>query len=561
MISSYVFAAQQRVVSMPLSPQMRSSPRYPAVLAAAPAFAGAVAIGAGTLVLCGWYWGQETLKRVLPTLVAMNPLTATLFILSGSALLMVAVPGIPPTLKTAGRILAAVVAAVALLKLADLFLQWLPNFDEILFPRKLVSVQDAPPNRMAPNTALNFVLLGLATMTADLRNKRCTFSQALAILASLGALLPITGYAYGARSFQGHPAFIPMALHTAVVFLILALGVFFASRSAALTQVFLSDQPSGILARRLFPLSILLTLLLGWLRLWGDQHELYDNAFGTALFAISLCVLLALLVRWAVWTIGRLEAERAAANARLHELSRRKDEMIAIVSHDLCTPLTGFRMVIDIVREDPKRATGELFNLMDHSARRMVAMVRGLLDIARLQSDDVALELSDVRVSDVIRESIEPLTINANAKNISLELDAAPSEPLVRADRLRLAQIFNNLLSNAVKFTPSGGQVNVHVEPEGETVRVTIKDTGVGIPPHDLPHVFDKYFQAGTKSTAGEPGTGLGLAIVRDMVRLHAGRIEVESTVGQGTTFTVCLPAEPEAAARAAATTASERHR
>jgi signal transduction histidine kinase len=534
---------------MTLSPQIDSARRYPAALTALPASAGVVAIAVGTLVLCGWYWGQETLKRVLPALVAMNPLTAVLFIFSGSALLMVAGPGARPAMKTAGRILSALVAVVGLVKLGDLFVGWLPNLDEVLFRGNLIASQDAVPNRMAPNTAFNFLLIGLATMTADLRRKWYHLSQALTILAGFGALLPITGYAYGARSFQGHPAFIPMALHTAVVFFILALGVFFASRAAGPTRVFLNDKPSGILARRLFPLSIVLTLFLGWLRLWGDRRGLYDNAFGTALFTIALCVLLALLVRWAVWTLGRLEAERAAVSLRLQELSRRKDEMIAIVSHDLCTPLTGFRMVIDIVREDPARAKGELLDLMDHSARRMVAMVRGLLDIAKLQSDEVALELSDVRVSDVIRESIEPLTINANAKDISLELTAAPSEPVVRADRLRLSQIFNNLLSNAVKFTPNGGQVSVRVEPEGETVRVTIKDTGVGIPPHDLPHVFDKYFQAGTKSTAGEPGTGLGLAIVRDMVRLHAGRIGVESTVGEGTTFTVCLPTEPDRAA------------
>lgn len=530
---------------MTIFPQVESPRRYSIILAALPAVAGAIAIVVGALVLSGWLWEWETLKRVFPQMVAMNPLTAALFVCSGSALLVIAQPGARPGIRIIARSLSALVAMIGLVKLADLFVGWLPNFDEMLFAGKLTDVQDRLPNRMAPNTALNFVLIGLATASADRPSKRFPLSQALAILAGFGALLPITGYAYGAESFQGHPAFIPMALHTAIVFFILALGVFFASRSARLTQVFLSDQPSGILARRLFPLSILLTLLLGWLRLWGDRHGLYDNVFGTALFAIALCVLLALLVRWAVWTIGRLEAERAAANMRLQELSRRKDEMIAVVSHDLCTPLTGFRMVIDLLRHNPARASGELLDLMDHSARRMVAMVRGLLDIAKLQFHDIALELSDVRVSDVIRESIEPLTINANAKHITVKLDAAPSEPVLRADRLRLSQIFNNLLSNAVKFTPSGGQVSVRVEPDGEAVRVVVKDTGVGIPRNDLPHVFDRYFQASTKSTAGESGTGLGLAIVRELVLLHAGRIDVESTVGQGTTFTVCLPAEP----------------
>jgi signal transduction histidine kinase len=220
--------------------------------------------------------------------------------------------------------------------------------------------------------------------------------------------------------------------------------------------------------------------------------------------------------------------------------------MIAVVSHDLCSPLTGFRMVIDLLREDPANASGELLDIMDHSARRMVSMVKGLLDVARLQSHELTLELTDVLVSDVVRESIEPLAINANAKHIALHVYTPESEPLIRADRLRLSQVFNNLLSNAVKFTSAGGEVTVRIEYDRDSVRVAVQDTGLGIPKSDLPHLFDKYYQATSKPTAGESGTGLGLAIVREFVLLHAGRIDVESIVHRGTTFTVWLPTDPK---------------
>jgi signal transduction histidine kinase len=176
----------------------------------------------------------------------------------------------------------------------------------------------------------------------------------------------------------------------------------------------------------------------------------------------------------------------------------------------------------------------------------MVSMVRGLLDVAKLQSDTPAIELGDVVVSEVIRESMEPLKMNANAKHIGLELATPSAEPVVRADRLRVSQIFNNLLSNAVKFTSEGGKVSVIVEPHGDGVRVKVQDTGLGIAQSDLPRVFDKFYQASTKSTAGEAGAGLGLAIVRELVLLHQGRIDVDSAVNRGTTFSVYLPGRPE---------------
>jgi signal transduction histidine kinase len=473
----------------------------------------------------------------------MNPMTAALFVSAGVNLTIFSLRERSPRLNATAKMLAALVIAAGLTKLADVTFGWLPNVDEFFFTSKLSGSQDRLPNRMAPNTAFDFLLIGLSLLTLDCSAKKFCPSQAFAILAAFGALLPLTGYAYGVQSFRGMRSFIPMALHTAVTFLVLATGLFFARADSPLTEVFTTNDPRGVLARRLFPLAVLLTLLLGWLRVYGERLELYESAFGTALFAIFLSILFAILVRWTVWTVGKLEAERAAATARLHEVNRRKDEMIAVVSHDLCSPLTGFRVVIDLLRDTPDRPSGELLEIMDQSARRMVSMVRGLLDVAKLEAEQIELERDDVLVSEVIRQSIEPRSINASAKHITITLDVASREPTLHADRLRLSQIFNNLLSNAVKFTAPGGRVLVNVTPAGENVRIDVADTGLGIARNDLPHVFDRYYQASTKATAGEKGTGLGLAIVRELVLLHGGQIDVSSELNRGTTFTVSLPA------------------
>jgi signal transduction histidine kinase len=311
-----------------------------------------------------------------------------------------------------------------------------------------------------------------------------------------------------------------------------------------LAGVFSARDARGVLARRLLPGGIILVFFLGWLRVVGEEHDLYEPRFGVALYAVVFVLLLTVLVIWSVLAVGRVEAERAAINARLAALNRRKDEMIAVVSHDLCSPLTGFRMVIDLLRER-NEPTEDLLNLMDHSARRMVAMVRGLLDVSKLQSDKMELERKDILVSDLVRHSIQPLKINADAKQITLNLAVAEGEPQISADPLRVTQIFNNLLSNAVKFTGRGGSVSIAVAPEERGVTVSISDTGLGIPAAELEHIFDKFHQTSTKATEGEAGAGLGLAIVRELVLLHGGKISVNSQVGEGTTFAVYLPQTP----------------
>jgi signal transduction histidine kinase len=528
------------------------------ILTAMPAMASLITVSVGTLVLIGWQFDLAPLKRVLPGFVAMNPATAVLFILSGSSLFLSLRRDASAKARGLAKSFAVFIILVAAAELMELAGAWHSRADEILFASKLGLDVTGVPNRMAPNTTLNFLLTGLALLLVDRQGQRATMSQALAMVIGFGALLPITGYAYGVSTFRGLASFIPMALHTATAFLFLALGLFFASPQGHLAEVFAQPDSRGVLARQLFPLAIAVTLLLGWLRLWGERLELYESAFGTTLFALTLCVMLAILVRWTLQTLDKLESERAGVLARLHDANRRKDEMIAVVSHDLCSPLTGFHLVIDMLRGSGNRETEDMLDLLDHSTRRMISMVRGLLDARKLESEALELELEDLRVSEVVKNSLEPLAINAGAKNVALRFHASADEPILRADRLRLAQVFNNLLSNAVKFTEPGGRVDVTMEAEPDGLCLHVIDNGLGIPERDLPNVFDKYYQGGNKATGGEKGVGLGLSIVREIVVAHGGRIDVASEVNHGTTFSVFLPTEDRNGAHSAR--AEEEH-
>lgn len=230
------------------SPRPNETPdavRLPALLGRLPIVASALAVCVGWVVLLGWSLEIEQLKRVVPGFVAMNPMTATLFICSGLALLFSLKPHQSRAMRIVARVFAAIVSGIALIKLLDIAFGYFPNVDEWLFTSKLLDIRDQLPNRMAPNTALNFLLLGAALLILDVPAKRLSLSQAFAVLAAFSALLPLTGYLYGVQTFRGMASFIPMALHTAVTFLVLAAGLFFARPDAPMAQMFAVSDPEG----------------------------------------------------------------------------------------------------------------------------------------------------------------------------------------------------------------------------------------------------------------------------------------------------------------------------
>ncbi len=245
------------------------------------------------------------------------------------------------------------------------------------------------------------------------------------------------------------------------------------------------------------------------------------------------------LARAEAETAQRLLAEQ---NQRLREADRLKDEFVALISHDLRTPLTSITGYVELALEDD--LTDEVRGFLQVVARnadRLLGLVNDLLFVARLQAGEMSLEPADVDLAGVVRDGVNAMEPRAAAKGITLTcvLDAVPS---VHADRNRMLQVVDNLVSNALKFTPEGGAVHVSVRQHDDFVRLEVTDSGIGIAPNDQQRLFQRFFRAEDAVARQVPGTGLGLYISRVIAEAHEGSVSVRSELGRGSTFRLELP-------------------
>jgi signal transduction histidine kinase/CheY-like chemotaxis protein len=236
-------------------------------------------------------------------------------------------------------------------------------------------------------------------------------------------------------------------------------------------------------------------------------------------------------------------AQRARAEAEA--ANRIKDEFLATLSHELRTPLTsllGWASVLRDAQSEPALLR-EGVEAIDRNARMQAQLIDDLLDVSRIVSGKLHLDVRPLDISSVIKAAIDVVRPAADAKGILLEYVAEPGVGAISADSARLHQVVWNLLSNAVKFTPQGGRISVYVKQAGSHAQVTVRDTGQGIHPEFLPRVFDRFRQADSSTTRTFGGLGLGLAVVRHLVELHGGVVSAESEgVGKGATFSVTFP-------------------
>jgi signal transduction histidine kinase len=238
----------------------------------------------------------------------------------------------------------------------------------------------------------------------------------------------------------------------------------------------------------------------------------------------------------------RLWAAERAARAAAQDAVRQRDEVLAIVAHDLRNPLNRMLMSASILKEEfPAGAAPRMFTIMERAVKGMDRLVRDLLDVSRLEAGAFRVELAPVAVPALLAEVAEEFAELGAARGVRLERAVAEDVPPAHADRARLLQALSNLLDNAVRVTPSGGTVTVSAARANDAVELSVRDAGPGIPAEQLPHLFDRFWQ-GPRERRG--GAGLGLAIVKGIVDAHGGRLAVESRVGEGTSFRIWIPAE-----------------
>ncbi|WP_403020461.1 ATP-binding protein [Salinibacterium sp. GXW1014] len=227
------------------------------------------------------------------------------------------------------------------------------------------------------------------------------------------------------------------------------------------------------------------------------------------------------------------------------ELAKLQDEFVGLVSHELRTPVSSILGYLELMRDATDPLTEEQLQYLgvaERNAHRLLRLVGDLLFTAQVAAHKFPIEEAEVDVNAVVEASVESARPASHAANVLLICNTPATRPIVNGDATRIAQACDNLLSNAIKFTPRGGTVTVSVEPLGSVVRITVRDTGMGIPPDEIAMLSTRFFRASTATRAAVQGVGLGLSITKAIVTAHGGTLSAESEVGAGTTFAFTLP-------------------
>lgn len=520
------------------------------------ALSAGLTLALGFVGLCGWALESVPLTQLWDELPAMVPLSALGLMLAASAAL--ALGSRQEARRRFGRSLSMAVVLSSGFLLSTYL--WLP--DDALF--------EGLGGRVSPQSASVLLLLGLALLFRDAPGRGRWLSPALALGALLASFTLLVAYSFQEPRFYwfaGQDTGI--ALHTTIGLLMLSVGALLLRPEQGFVADLLRPGAGGLMARRLLP-ALLVPLLgtVGMSQLLSHTHA--QPRLAWSLLGVTQTAVLAWVVWRAATRLNALDAEQQRAEARAREdaraqrrlaeenarlyrqaeqASRAREDVLAVVSHDLKNPLSTVRLGASMLaRRLPTPPEGAALQrqvaAINRAAGHMQDLITRLLDAARLDAGQpLVMDLKPELLDGLAVEALALVEPQAQGKGIHLELQVAEGLSAC-CDRHRVLQVLANLLGNALKFTPPGGQVTVSATHDAGMTRVSVRDTGPGIPQAYRAHLFQRHWQA--RDTAHQ-GSGLGLYIASGIVTAHGGRIWVDSDEGRGTTFTFTLPDIPSA--------------
>lgn len=508
---------------------------------------------AGALVLLGWAVRIASLKSIFPGFATMKTNTALSFILAAMSLWLTVAKPRGLAARVIGQIAAVSVTAIALLTLCEYCFGWNLGIDQLL-------VHDPDSiNRMSGATAFCFLLFGPALLLTGWRRGLLP-GQWLALCVAFLSFVAILAYIFNVRDLYRVGVYSSMAIHTAGCLLLLAVGLLFARPEQGLMFVISADSQGGKLVRRSIPFIIGVPVLLGWVRLQGQNAGLYGTEFGLALFVTanvaifgSTCWFYALRLHRADTQLRQAHEETLALNQSLEqrvalrtaELARSVAELeqfAVVASHDLQEPLRSIASYAQLLarryREKLDPEADEFIGFIVAGATRMKRLIHDLLEYAQLGAKRRALTL--VAVESALGEAVANLKFAIENNNAIVTWDELPS---IAADKSLLVRLFQNLIGNAIKYRGADPpRIHIGCRAQHGSQLFSVSDNGIGIESSYKEKIFVLFQRLHT----GEDyeGTGIGLAISKKIVESHDGTIWVESSPGQGSTFYFTLADE-----------------
>ncbi|MFC1937433.1 sensor histidine kinase [Chloroflexota bacterium] len=240
--------------------------------------------------------------------------------------------------------------------------------------------------------------------------------------------------------------------------------------------------------------------------------------------------------------LGELASTFNSMASDLERAEQLQRNMIADVAHELRTPLSNIRGYLEAVRDGVIRPDADTIRSLDEEAALLSRLVDDLQELSLAEAGQLKLICQSENIVRLINQMADSVQVQAKARGISISVDLPESPPAVNIDLRRISQVLHNLLENAIAHTASGGSITLAVSQKGNWLKVSIADTGEGIPPQDLPNIFERFYRVDKSRTRATGGIGLGLTIVKRLVEAHGGKIEVQSELGKGSRFTFTLP-------------------
>ena len=510
----------------------------------------------GLLILIGWMFNIPLLLHPGSGFSAIKSNAGLAFLLIGVSLWFVQTKRIKFHNQGIAQILAFIVLIIGFLTLMEYIFNLNIGIDQILFKEAVGALNTSSPNRMALTTVINFILAGICILLWDVKTPRVYRpTQIFAIIGGFISLIGFLAYIYNASLFYHIPQFTAISIYATIIFILLFGAILLARPDTGIMSIINSNDISGVLARRLLPLIIILPIIFGLISRYGVNIGLYNEQLADILFLFFIIIFLTIIVWITIISIKKIDDDRRLLEIEyqvsleekvkdrtkeLEQSNKDLQQFAYVTSHDLREPLrmiTSFlqlleRRYYDQLDEDANEFIGFAVN----GAKRLDYMINDLLEYSRVAN--TKREFSKVDVNKVLEYTILNLKSAIDDSSAEITYDALPT---LFADEQLMILLFQNLISNSIKYRREEiPKISISAIKESNQYLFTVKDNGIGMSPEHLKKIFTIFQRLHTKEEY--EGTGIGLAITQKIVHQHAGEIWVESELGKGSTFYFTIP-------------------